>query len=64
MEIRSTLGAAGAAFAIALAAPATAHDRSETVTPHFERAIPNIPGKSLVAQVVSRSAGYVLRPLA
>src|SRR5712671_6535259 len=49
MEIKSALRAAGAAFAIALAAPAAAR---ETVAPHFERVIPNIPGKSLVAVVV------------
>ena len=41
MEIKSGLRAAGAAFAIAVAAPAAAHDRGETVTPHFERSIPN-----------------------
>ena len=29
----------------------------ETVTPHFEQAIPNIPGKSLVAQVVDYAPG-------
>ena len=37
MEIKSALRAAGAAFAIALAAPAAAHERGETVAPHFER---------------------------
>jgi len=52
MEIKSALRAAGAAFAIALAAPAAARERGETVAPHFERVIPNIPGKSLVAVVV------------
>jgi hypothetical protein len=34
-----------------LAAPAAARERGETVAPHFERLIPNIPGKSLVAVV-------------
>jgi hypothetical protein len=33
MEIKSALRAAGAAFAIAFAAPAAAHDRGVTVTP-------------------------------
>ena len=40
MEIKSALRAAGAAFAIALAAPAAARERGETVAPHFERVIP------------------------
>jgi quercetin dioxygenase-like cupin family protein len=46
-------------FAIALAAatPAAADDRGETVTPHFEQGIPNIPGKSLVAVVVDYAPG-------
>ena len=33
-------------------APAAEHGTGETVTPSFELAIPNIPGKSLVARVV------------
>ena len=39
MEI-TTLRAAGAAFTIALAAPAAARERGETVAPHLERVIP------------------------
>ena len=62
MKIKSALRAAGAAFAIAVAAPAAAHDRGETVTPHFERAIPNIPGKSLVALVVDYAPGGASLP--
>ncbi|MEA2732686.1 MAG: hypothetical protein QOF70_7161, partial [Acetobacteraceae bacterium] len=62
MEIKSALRAAGATFAIALAAPVAAHDRSEAVTPHFERAIPNIPGKSLVAVVVDYAPGGASLP--
>jgi len=62
MEIRSTLLAAGAACAVASAAPAAAHDRGETATPHFERAIPNIPGKSLVALVVDYAPGGASLP--
>jgi hypothetical protein len=50
MKIRSILRA-GAAFASALGAPAAAHERGETVAPHFGRAIPDIPGKSLVASL-------------
>ena len=33
---------------------------SETVTTKFERAIPNIPGKSLVSQVVDYAPGGAL----
>jgi quercetin dioxygenase-like cupin family protein len=62
MEIKSTLRAAGAAFAIALAVPAAARERGETVAPHFERAIPNIPGKSLVAVVVDYAPGGASLP--
>jgi quercetin dioxygenase-like cupin family protein len=62
MKIKSALRAAGAAFAIAVAAPAAAHDRGEIVTPHFERAIPNIPGKSLVAVVVDYAPGGTSPP--
>ena len=39
MEIKFALRAAGAAFAIALAAPAAAHERGETAAPHFEQVI-------------------------
>jgi quercetin dioxygenase-like cupin family protein len=62
MEIKSTLGAAGAAFAIAFAAPVAAQGRGDTVAPHFERAIPNIPGKSLVALVVDYAPGGASLP--
>src|SRR5258706_12906816 len=62
MEIKSALRAAGAAFAIALAAPAAARERGETVAPHFERAMPNIPGKSLVALVVDYAPGGASLP--
>src|SRR6266853_6951699 len=57
MEIKSALRAAGAAFAIALAAPAAARERGETVALHSERVIPNIPGKSLVTVVVDYAPG-------
>src|SRR5262249_20803240 len=49
MKIRTVIGAACAAIAIATAAPATAHDAGDKVTPIFEQAIPNVPGKSLIA---------------
>ncbi|HET6159931.1 MAG TPA: cupin domain-containing protein [Dongiaceae bacterium] len=57
MNSRSILGAACAAVAITVALPAAAQDHGETVTPHFEHAIPNIPGKSLVAFVVDYAPG-------
>jgi quercetin dioxygenase-like cupin family protein len=38
-------------------APAAEHGSGETVTPNFEHAIPNIPGKSLVARVVDYAPG-------
>jgi len=57
MRIPSILGVAYAAIAIATAMPAAAHGIGETVTPHFEQAISNIPGKSLIALVVDYAPG-------
>jgi quercetin dioxygenase-like cupin family protein len=57
MKLRSIFGAACAALAIATAAPAAAHGVGETVTPHFEQMIPNIPGKSLKAVIVDYTPG-------
>lgn len=57
MKIRSIIGAAFAAVAIATATPAAAHGVGEKVTPHFEQAISNIPGKSLIAVVVDYAPG-------
>ena len=57
MKIRTVIGAASAAFATAIAAPASAHDAGEKVTRNFEQAIPNIPGKSLIAVVVDYPPG-------
>ena len=56
MNIRFFIGVPCAAVAIAAAMPATAQD-GETVTPYFNQAIPNIPGKSLVAQFVDYTPG-------
>jgi quercetin dioxygenase-like cupin family protein len=50
-----------AAVAIATAMPAAAQV-GETVTLHFEQAIPNIPGKSLVAQFVDYAPGGASLP--
>lgn len=57
MKIRSLIGAVGAALALTVAMPAAAHGTGEVVTPHFEQAIPNIPGKSLVTLVVDYAPG-------
>jgi quercetin dioxygenase-like cupin family protein len=57
MKLRSIVGAAVAAVAIATATPSAAQSVGETVTPHFEQAITNIPGKSLVALVVDYAPG-------
>jgi hypothetical protein len=38
---------------------AAEHGTGETVTPNFEHAIPNIPGKSLVTRVVDYAPGGV-----
>ena len=62
MNIRSLSGVACAAVAIATAMPAAAQDRGETITPHFEQATPNIPGKSLVAQFVDYAPGGASLP--
>ena len=57
MKMRTIIGAASAAIVIATAAPASAHDVGDKVTPNFAQAIPNIPGKSLIAVVVDYPPG-------
>jgi quercetin dioxygenase-like cupin family protein len=57
MKMRSIFGAAYTAIAIAMATPAAAHGVGETVTPHFQQAITNIPGKSLVTLIVDYTPG-------
>jgi len=49
MKLHSILLSLVAAASMAFAAAASAHDVSETVKPNFSMAIPNIPGKSLIA---------------
>jgi|SRR6185312_14223986 quercetin dioxygenase-like cupin family protein len=49
MKLHSILLSLVAAASMAFAAAAAAHDVSETVKPNFSMAIPNIPGKSLIA---------------
>jgi quercetin dioxygenase-like cupin family protein len=45
------------AACLAIAAPAMAHGTGETVTPNFDHALPNIPGKSLKTVVVDYAPG-------
>ena len=53
MNIRSIIAAA----CVAIATSAATQSRGEVDTPNFARAIPNIPGKSLVAVVVDYAPG-------
>jgi quercetin dioxygenase-like cupin family protein len=57
MTLRSIIRAACAALTIATAATSAAHEIGEKVTPRFAQAIPNIPGKSLIAAVVDYAPG-------
>lgn len=57
MNIQSIAVAACASMAFGLAVPAEAHGTGETVTPNFQHAISNIPGKSLTAVVVEYAPG-------
>ena len=56
MKFRSFIGAIFAIAVVAMGAPVAAQ-QGETVTPHFEHDIPNIPGKSVVAIVVDYAPG-------
>ena len=58
MKIRTIIAATCAALTISMAGPVSAHDgETETVTRNFEAAIPNIPGKSLLAVEVDYAPG-------
>jgi hypothetical protein len=57
MKIRTVIGAASAAFAIAITAPASAHDAGEKVTRNFEQAIPKHSG-----QITDRSGPRTIAP--
>src|SRR5262249_47618095 len=58
MKIRTIITATCAALAFSMAGPVSAHDsEGETVTKNFEAAIPNIPGKSLIALEVDYAPG-------
>jgi len=65
MKIRIIIAATCAALAFSMAGPVSARDgEAITVTKDFEAAIPNIPGKSLIAVEVnfapanSQNSGY------
>ena len=62
MNIRSVVGAACSAVAFGVALPAVAHGAHETVTPNFQHALPNVPGKSLTAVVVDYAPGAASPP--
>lgn len=62
MKPQSILATAFATFALAIAAPAFAHDTGDKVTPIFEQAIPNIPGKTLTTLVVDYEPGQASVP--
>jgi quercetin dioxygenase-like cupin family protein len=63
MKIRAVIGAACAALAFVMAGPICAQDRKpQTVTKKFEAAIPNIPGKSLIALEVDYAPGAASPP--
>ena len=58
MKIRTIIVATCAALAFPMAGAIYAHDSgAQTVTKNFEAAIPNIPGKSLIAVEVDYAPG-------
>src|SRR5260370_33921512 len=58
MKIRTIIAATCAALAFSMAGAIYAHDsEAQTVTKNFEAAIPNIPGKSLLAVEVDYAQG-------
>ena len=61
MKIRTIIAATCAALTFSMAGPIYAHD-SETVTKNFGAAIPNIPGKSLIAVEVAYAPGAASVP--
>jgi quercetin dioxygenase-like cupin family protein len=58
--MKSLIHAAGAAILVAASLPSLAHgngEPQETITPAFERVLPNLPGKSLIAVEVLYAPG-------
>ncbi|AGW90937.1 MULTISPECIES: cupin domain-containing protein [Cupriavidus] len=62
MKLKRTLLLLLAATGMAAAGVAAAHGSGETVKPNFTHAIPNIPGKSLVALEVLYAPGGASLP--
>ena len=63
MKIQTIIAATCAALAFSMAGPTYAHDsEAQTVTKNFEAAIPNIPGKSLIAVEVNYAPGAASAP--
>ena len=60
MKIRTIIAATCAAFAFSMGGPI--HAEAPTVTKNFEAAIPNIPGKSLLAVEVDYAPGAASPP--
>src|SRR5262245_30021856 len=58
MKIRTTVASTCAALALSMACAIYAHDsEAQTVTKNFEAAIPNVPGKSMLAVEVVYAPG-------
>ena len=63
MNIQTIIAATCAALAYSIAGPTYAHDsEAQTVTKNFDAAIPNIPGKSLIAVEVDYAPGAASVP--
>ncbi|MET4118246.1 quercetin dioxygenase-like cupin family protein [Bradyrhizobium sp. JR1.5] len=63
MKIRTIIAANCAALAILMAGPMYVRDaEAQTVTKNFEAAIPNIPGKSLIALEVDYAPNAASAP--
>lgn len=62
MKIRTILATACALSIIVTATAASAHEAGDKVTTTFEQAIPNIPGKSMIALVVDYPPGGASQP--
>lgn len=63
MKIRTIIAANCAALALSMVSPISAHDSgAQTVAKNFEAAIPNIPGKSLIAVEVDYAPGAASAP--
>lgn len=63
MKIRAIIAATCATLALSMANPICARDsEAQTVTKNFDAAIPNVPGKSLIAVEVNYAPGAASVP--